>query len=49
MIELTINDKKLQAGKGMTIFNVAKENNINIPHLCWDRRLKPYGDRKTHV
>ncbi|GBE01953.1 putative formate dehydrogenase [bacterium BMS3Bbin06] len=43
MIELTINDKKLQAGKGMTILNIAKENNINIPHLCWDRRLKPYG------
>ncbi|HDH01942.1 MAG TPA: 4Fe-4S dicluster domain-containing protein, partial [Nitrospirae bacterium] len=43
MIELTINGKKLQAGKGMTIFNVARENNIYIPHLCWDRRLKPYG------
>ncbi|HEC97508.1 MAG TPA: 2Fe-2S iron-sulfur cluster binding domain-containing protein, partial [Nitrospirae bacterium] len=43
MIELTINGKKLQAQKGMTILNVARENNIYIPHLCWDRRLKPYG------
>ncbi|NOZ25224.1 MAG: NADH-quinone oxidoreductase subunit NuoG [Nitrospirae bacterium] len=43
MIELTINGRKLQARKGMTILDVARENNIYIPHLCWDRRLKPYG------
>ncbi|MEC4685950.1 MAG: NADH-quinone oxidoreductase subunit NuoG [Nitrospirota bacterium] len=43
MIELTINGKKLQAKKGVTILDVARENNIYIPHLCWDRRLKPYG------
>ena len=43
MIELTIDGKKLQARKGMTILDVARENNIYIPHLCWDRRLKPYG------
>ncbi len=43
MIELTIDGKKIQARKGMTILDVARENNIYIPHLCWDRRLKPYG------
>ncbi len=43
MIELTIDGKKIEARKGMTILEVAKANNIYIPHLCWDRRLKPYG------
>ncbi len=43
MIELTIDGRKLQAEKGMTILDVARENSIYIPHLCWDRRLKPYG------
>ncbi|NOX20100.1 MAG: molybdopterin-dependent oxidoreductase [Nitrospirae bacterium] len=43
MIELTIDGKKIEAEKGMTILEVAKANNIYIPHLCWDRRLKPYG------
>jgi|Deesub1362B_J571_1020462.scaffolds.fasta_scaffold00036_44 formate dehydrogenase alpha subunit len=43
MMELTIDGKKVQAEKGQTILEVAKANNIYIPHLCWDRRLKPYG------
>jgi NADH-quinone oxidoreductase chain G len=43
MIELTVDGKKLQAGKGMSILDVAKENNIYIPHLCWDRRLEAFG------
>ncbi len=43
MIELTIDGKTVQAEKGSTILQIAKANNIKIPHLCWDRRLKPYG------
>ncbi len=43
MIELTIDGKLIQAEKGSTILQIAKANNIKIPHLCWDRRLKPYG------
>ncbi len=43
MIELTIDDKKIKVDKGTTILKAAMENDIYIPHLCWDRRLKPFG------
>jgi NADH-quinone oxidoreductase chain G len=43
MVELTINDKKVTVPPGTTILEAAKQNGIYIPHLCWDRRLKPYG------
>ena len=43
MIELTIDGIKVQTREGMNILDAAKENNIYIPNLCWDRRLKPYG------
>ncbi|MGE5893344.1 MAG: NADH-quinone oxidoreductase subunit NuoG [bacterium] len=43
MIELTIDGIKVQVREGLTILDAAKENNIYIPNLCWDRRLKPYG------
>ncbi len=43
MIELTINDKKIKAEKGTTILRAAMDNDIYIPNLCWDRRLKPFG------
>jgi NADH-quinone oxidoreductase chain G len=43
MIEVTINEKKLTVPSGHTILQAAKENGIYIPHLCWDRRLLPYG------
>ncbi len=42
-MELTIDGKRVQAEKGQTILQVAMAHNIYIPHLCWDRRLKPYG------
>ena len=40
---VTINDKELIGRPGQTIMQLAKENSINIPHLCNDRRLKPVG------
>ncbi len=43
MIELTINDKKITAEDGDTILQAAMKNNIYIPNLCYDKRLKPYG------
>jgi len=43
MIELTINGQKVQAQPKSTILQVALANDIYIPHLCWDRRLAPYG------
>ncbi len=43
MIELTIDDRKIRGEKGTTILKAAIQNDIYIPHLCYDRRLKPYG------
>ncbi|MBF0456590.1 MAG: molybdopterin-dependent oxidoreductase [Nitrospirae bacterium] len=43
MIELTIDDIKVKVEKGLTILQAALANNIYIPHICWDPRLKPYG------
>jgi len=43
MIELTINGQKVQAKPKSTILQAALANGIYIPHLCWDRRLAPYG------
>lgn len=46
MIDIIINDKKILAGKGQTILQVAKENSIKIPQLCFHPALKPSGSCK---
>ncbi len=43
MIELTINGKKIQVEQGLTILQAAQKNNIYIPNMCYDKRLRPYG------
>jgi len=43
MINLTINGKKVTAHEGETILEVALRNDIYIPNLCYDKRLRPYG------
>jgi NADH-quinone oxidoreductase subunit G len=43
MIELTINGKKIKADPGSTILQAAQKNNIFIPNMCYDKRLRPYG------
>lgn len=42
-INLTINGISVTANPGQTILDVARENNILIPTLCHDDRLKPFG------
>lgn len=42
-IALTINDRQLSASSGMTILEVAKENSIDIPALCYRQELSPIG------
>ncbi len=42
-ITLTIDGKKLIAEEGMTILNVASQNGIKIPNLCYDGRVELYG------
>ena len=42
-IHLTINDNQFEAEPGATIMEVALENNIYIPHLCYNPDLVPGG------
>lgn len=42
-ITLTIDGKKIVAEEGMTILNVASQNGIKIPNLCFDGRVELYG------
>ena len=42
-IKITINGKEIKTQQGRYILDVALENGIEIPHLCYDSRLEPYG------
>lgn len=43
MVTLTIDDKQVQVEKDATIYDAAKAAGINIPILCHDKKLKPFG------
>lgn len=43
MVNLTIDDKQVTAPKTATIYEAAKLNGIDIPILCHDKKLKPFG------
>ncbi len=43
MLNLTINGKQITAKEGNTILEAAMQNDIYIPNLCYDKRLRPYG------
>lgn len=43
MVNLTIDDKQVTAPKTATIYEAAKLNGVNIPILCHDKKLKPFG------
>jgi len=42
-VTLQINGQKITATAGETILNVCKSNDIEIPHLCYDPKLKPFS------
>jgi NADH dehydrogenase/NADH:ubiquinone oxidoreductase subunit G len=42
-IEVTINGSKVSGREGMTILEVAQENGIDIPTLCYHQSLAPIG------
>ncbi|RLI06070.1 (2Fe-2S)-binding protein [Candidatus Bathyarchaeota archaeon] len=42
-VTLKINGKEVKATEGMTILQAAKNNGIEIPTLCYNEQLKPYG------
>ncbi|MFN4226691.1 MAG: formate dehydrogenase subunit alpha [Candidatus Ratteibacteria bacterium] len=42
-IKIYINGKEIVTQQGKFILEVALENNIEIPHLCYDKRVSPNG------
>jgi bidirectional [NiFe] hydrogenase diaphorase subunit len=43
MVTFTLNGKEIEAHKGATILDVAREEGIKIPTLCYHEELSPYG------
>lgn len=43
MIEITINDQKVQVEEGCTILDAATKIGVDIPALCHHTSLEPYG------
>lgn len=43
MINLTINDQPIAVAAGTTVLEAAQQLKIDIPTLCHDPRLKPFG------
>ena len=42
-VDLTIDGVKIKAAENMSILEAARENGVNIPALCHDPRLEPFG------
>ncbi len=42
-LNLIIDGKKVEAQEGQTVLNVASQNGIKIPNLCYDGRVELYG------
>lgn len=49
MINLTINGKHIEAEEGLTIIEAARENNINIPNLCYLKDVHKCGSCRICV
>jgi len=49
MINLTINGKKISAEENSTILEAAKNNGINIPHLCYLEGVHEFGSCRICV
>lgn len=45
-VEIKIDGQKISAKENQTLLQVAKENRIKIPHLCFHPALKPSGSCK---
>ena len=42
-LRLNINGKEVTGFAGQTVLEVARENGIDIPTLCYDKRVEVYG------
>lgn len=43
MIQLTIDDRKVEVAEGRTVLEACREHGIAVPTLCHHPALKPYG------
>ncbi|KPU46330.1 NADPH-Fe(3+) oxidoreductase subunit beta [Oxobacter pfennigii] len=43
VIRININDREITTSDDRYLLDIALENGIEIPHLCHDERIKPYG------
>ncbi|MCL2547396.1 MAG: FAD-dependent oxidoreductase [Oscillospiraceae bacterium] len=43
MLNITINGKPCKASPNQTVLDACSQNGVNIPTLCHDPRLKPFG------
>ncbi len=43
LVNLSIDNKKIQAPEGANLLQVAKDNGFAIPHLCYHKKLTPTG------
>ena len=42
-IKISIDGKEIFAESGKTVLEIAAENNIEIPNLCYNKNLKIYA------
>jgi len=42
-ITLTIDGRQVTGPEGSTILEIAKSNGIDVPTLCHDQKLEPFG------
>jgi bidirectional [NiFe] hydrogenase diaphorase subunit len=43
MVKLTIDEQEIEVPDGTTVLEAARQLNIKIPTLCYNRHLMPYG------
>ena len=43
LVTIEIDGTRFEVDKGKTVLEVAIENNIDIPTLCYHKALSPYG------
>lgn len=43
MVTFTMNGKKITVEDGISILEAARENGVDIPTLCYDKELSPFG------
>jgi len=43
MVQMTLNNKEIEASKGSSILETARKHGVDIPTLCYHEALEPYG------